>query len=48
MNFDIEYLVLRLHDIAREVQKKVGDSRLAEDIRRCADRLADLDKSDVK
>ena len=41
MNFDIEYLVIRLHDIAREIEQKIGDSKLSKDIRSCADRLSD-------
>jgi hypothetical protein len=44
MDFDIEYLVIRLHDIAREVEQKVGVSELSKDIRKCADRLSDLNK----
>jgi uncharacterized protein YecA (UPF0149 family) len=45
MNFDIEYLVIRLHDIAREVEQKIGVSELSQDIRACADRLSDLNKT---
>jgi hypothetical protein len=45
MNFDIEYLVIRLHDIAREVEQQVGISELSQDIRACADRLSDLNKT---
>jgi uncharacterized protein YecA (UPF0149 family) len=45
MNFDIEYLVIRLHDIAREVEQQVGVGELSQDIRACADRLSDLNKS---
>jgi hypothetical protein len=44
MDFDIEYLVIRLHDIAREVEQQVGVGELSQDIRRCADRLSDLNK----
>jgi translation initiation factor IF-3 len=44
MNFDIEYLVIRLHDIAREVEQQVGVGELSQDIRACADRLSDLNK----
>lgn len=46
MDFDIEYLVIRLHDIAREVEQRVGFGELSKDIRKCADRLSDLNKSD--
>jgi hypothetical protein len=45
MDFDIEYLVIRLHDIAREVEQKIGVSELSQDIRACADRLNDLNKA---
>jgi hypothetical protein len=45
MDFDIEYLVIRLHDIAREVEQKVGVGELSKDIRHCADRLSDLNKA---
>ena len=45
MDFDIEYLVIRLHDIAREVEQKIGVSELSQDIRTCANRLSDLNKA---
>jgi hypothetical protein len=45
MNFDIEYLVIRLHDIAREVEQQVGVGELSQDIRACADKLSDLNKT---
>jgi len=45
MNFDIEYLVIRLHDIAREVEQQVGVGELSRDIRACANRLSDLNKA---
>jgi hypothetical protein len=45
MDFDIEYLVIRLHDIAREVEQKIGVSELSKDIRACADRLSNLNKT---
>jgi hypothetical protein len=41
MDFDIEYLVIRLHDIAREVEQQIGVGELSRDIRACADRLSD-------
>jgi hypothetical protein len=44
MDFDIEYLVIRLHDIAREIEQKLGASELSKDIRSCADQLSDLNK----
>jgi hypothetical protein len=45
MDFDIEYLVIRLHDIAREVEQKIGVGELSRDIRACADRLNDCNKA---
>jgi predicted AAA+ superfamily ATPase len=45
MDFDIEYLVIRLHDIAREVEQRVGVGELSRDIRACADRLGDCNKA---
>jgi hypothetical protein len=45
MDFDIEYLVIRLHDIAKEVEQQVGFGELSKDIRKCADRLSDLNKA---
>jgi hypothetical protein len=45
MDFDIEYLVIRLHDIAREVEQKIADGEVSKDIRRCADKLRDLNKA---
>ena len=44
MDFDIEYLVIRLHDIAREVEQKIGVGELSKDIRACSDRLSDFNK----
>jgi hypothetical protein len=44
MDFDIEYLVIRLHDIAREIEQKIGVGELSKDIRQCATRLSDLNK----
>jgi hypothetical protein len=45
MDFDIEHLVIQLHYIAREVEEKVGIGGLSKDIRKCADRLSDLNKA---
>ena len=45
MDFDIEYLVIRLHDIAREVEQQVGVGELSQDIRACADRLSDHNRA---
>ena len=45
IDFDIEYLVIRLHDIAREVEQQVGVGELSQDIRACADRLSDHNRA---
>ena len=45
MDFNIEYLVIRLHDIAREVEQQIGVGELSQAIRVCADRLSDHNKS---
>ena len=45
MDFDIEYLVIRLHDIAREIEQKIGVGELSRDVRACADRLGDCNKA---
>ena len=47
MDFDIEYMVIRLHDIAREVEQRVGTGAIGADIRKCADRLNDMMKLEV-
>lgn len=44
MDFEIEYAVIRLHDIARIVEEQIGFGELSKDIRKCADRLSDLNK----
>ena len=45
IDFDIEYLVIQLHNIARKVEQQVGVGQLNQDIRACADRLSDLNKA---
>ena len=44
MDFELEYAVIRLHDIARLIEQNVGVGELSQDIRKCADRLSDLSK----
>jgi hypothetical protein len=39
MDFEIEYAVMRLHDIARLIEQKIGKGALSEDLRALADRL---------
>jgi len=31
--------VIKLHDVARDVEKDIGNGELSQDIRRCADQL---------
>ena len=45
MDFEIEYAVIRLHDIARLVEEKMGVGELSKRIRECADLLNDLNKA---
>lgn len=45
MDFEIEYMVMRLHDIARQVEEKIGFGELSKDIRKCADRLNDCNQA---
>jgi hypothetical protein len=44
MDFDIEYLVIKLHDIAREIELKIGVGALSKDLRELADRLSKIAK----
>lgn len=45
MDFELEYAIIRLHDIARLIEEKIGEGALSKDIRACADRLGDLNKA---
>ena len=47
MDFEIEYAIIRLHDIASLVEEKIGFGELSKDLRACADRLSDLNKTDI-
>ena len=44
MDFELQYAIIRLHDIARLIEEKIGSSELSKDIRKCADKLSDLNK----
>jgi hypothetical protein len=44
MDFELEYAVIRLHDLARLIEEKIGFGELSKDIRKCADRVSDLNK----
>ena len=48
MDFDLEYLVIQLHDIARQVEQRVGFGTLSQDIRKCADTLSNINNSTVE
>lgn len=39
--------VIKMHEVARVVYRDVGDGKLSDDIRNCADRLNDLLKSEL-
>jgi hypothetical protein len=43
-----EDLVIKLHDVARSVEKELGKGKLSKDIRECADKLNVLVKSKRK
>jgi hypothetical protein len=40
----LDAAIILLHDIARSIEQQIGQGQLSEDIRRCADRLNDLQK----
>lgn len=42
MKEQLNQAVLNLHDIARLVENHIGQGKLSEDIRNCADRLHEL------
>jgi hypothetical protein len=44
MNEQLAQAVINLHDIARLVEQQLGKGALSEDIRKCADRLHELNK----
>jgi len=39
---DYNELVIALHDIARAVEARLGECKISEDIRNCADRLHEI------
>lgn len=45
---DLRDAVIKLHDVARTVEKQIGTGQLSDDIRKCADRLNSLIKEVVK
>lgn len=42
--YSMDLEVIRLHEIARNIERVIGQGLLSEDIRHCADRLAELIK----
>ena len=44
MNAQLSQAVIDLHDIARLLEATIGSGALSEDIRKCADRLHELNK----
>ena len=39
---NLDDVVIKLHECARKVEREVGQGKLSEDIRACADRLSRL------
>lgn len=44
MDNSLNDAIIQLHDIARAVEKQIGQGQLSDDIRQCADRLTQLMK----
>jgi hypothetical protein len=44
MDNSLNDAIIQLHDIARLVEKQIGQGQLSEDIRQCANRLTQLTK----
>jgi hypothetical protein len=38
-NYDLEDAIIQLHTIARTIEREIGFGALAQDVRKCADRL---------
>jgi hypothetical protein len=39
VNFELKYLVIKLHDIARTIEKEIGEGELSQEARQLADKL---------
>jgi hypothetical protein len=39
VNLELKYLVIKLHDIARAIEKEIGQSELSQETRQLADKL---------
>jgi hypothetical protein len=46
-NITLDEAIIQLHDIARLIEKEIGQGQLSEDIRQCGDRLTQLIKEQV-
>jgi hypothetical protein len=44
---ELNEAITQLHDIARLIEKEIGQGQLSEDIRQCGDRLTQLIKEVV-
>jgi hypothetical protein len=47
-NLELVDAVIALHEIARTVEREIGQGQLSDDIRRCADRLHEFSISDSR
>jgi hypothetical protein len=39
INFELKYLVIKLHDIARAIEREIGEGELSQEARQLADKL---------
>ncbi len=46
-NYEMSDAVIQLHYIASTIENRIGKGQLSEDLRNCADRLANLIKEEV-
>jgi len=44
---ELSQAVIQLHDIARQIEKDIGEGQLSDDVRACGDRLSTLIKEDL-
>jgi hypothetical protein len=44
----LEDVVIKLHDLARIVEREIGEGNLSHDIRNCADRVSILVKKEIE
>ena len=43
-NYTKEDIVIQLHDVARAVEKEIGEGKISKELRRTADKISDLIK----